>query len=67
MLLNPNHYIRAMFILLNCKENIAAGPDFKLNFPLKGTLWLFGTLAYSSYPPELDKAIHVWLTTASLA
>jgi len=27
---------------------------------VKGTLRLFGTLAYSPYPPELDKSIHTF-------
>jgi len=27
---------------------------------LKGTLRLFGTLAYSPYPPELDKSMHTF-------
>jgi len=27
---------------------------------IKGTLRLFGTLAYSPYPPELDKSIHTF-------
>jgi len=29
-------------------------------FGFKGTLRLFGTLAYSPYPPELDKSIHLF-------
>jgi len=27
---------------------------------VKGTVRLFGTLAYSPYPPELDKSIHTF-------